>query len=307
MDGYAAGQDTKQRTGRESRRPRPRARALGVAVVMALALTACSGDGSVELPTSLPTGLPTTLPSITLPTVTLPTVTLPTVTLPEATAPEVTAEPPAPEVTAEPTAPEVTAEPPTPEVTPEATEEPTDSATAAPPVAEEEGVDADDAGSGWLWLLLLLVAAGALVGIAMLLRRRRARAAWAEALEEPLQEATWLRDSIVPNLLAQGPDGRAGVWAIGRSRVLTLEQRLGELVAQAPDPAAVRQVGALSAAVQALRRALDHSSTLVGFGGGATTAALQQSQSELDEAIRALQPLSDERAETTPTPNQPAG
>ena len=287
------GMEGQQMRQQRSQRPGRRAKSLGVAVLMALALTACGGDGRVHLPTSLPTGLPTTLPSVTLPTVTLPTVTLPTVTLPGAT-PEVTAEPPAPEVTPEPPAPEVTA-------TPEATDEPTDAATAAPPAVEDEGVDAEDGGSGWLWLLLLLLAAAAVVGTALLLRRRRERAAWAEALEEPLQEAMWLRDSIVPNLLAQSPDGRPGIWAIGRSRVLTLEQRLGELAAQAPDPAAVRHVGALSAAVQALRRALDHSSTLVGFGGAATTAALQQSQSELDEAIRALQPLSEERAETTPT------
>jgi hypothetical protein len=294
MQRSATGQGTRQREDPQPRLPDGWTirRTLGVAVIVALALSGCSGDGSGGRPTSLPTELPTspsiTLPSVTLPTVTLPTVpsvTLPTVTLPTlptATLPEATA---SPEFPAElPPAPEVPAEVPPAEAT--------ETATAAPAAIEQEGEETEDDTSGWLWLLLLLIGAAGIAAVAGLIRRRRAQEAWAKALDEPLQEAMWLRDSIVPNLLAQSPDGRAGVWAIARLRVLTLEQRLADLVPRAPEPATARPLEALSAAVQALREVLDHSGTIVGFGGASTTAALHQSQSELNEAIRALQTLS---------------
>lgn len=270
-----------RRTGRHApTRSRRTARASASALIVALALTACGGEGG-----GLPTSLPTTLPSVTLPT--LPTVTLPT--LPSVTLPTL------PTVTL-PTLPELptnTAEP-SPEQTPEPTAEATDTPTAAPTLDEEspDEESPDDGGSGWLWWLLLAAAAAA--AAAYLLRRRSQRAAWAEALQEPLREATWMRDSIVPNLLAQGPDGRSGIWAIGRPRTLTLEQSLATLAPQAPDQATARHVAALTAAVQALRRALDQADTMAGFGGSSTTAALQQSHHELDEAIRALQPPTQE-------------
>lgn len=293
-----AGFTERTRIGRQrSLRPRRAARTLAGAILAALALTACGGDGGVSVPT-LPTERPTlpTLPTLpALPTPTLPTLpALPTPTLPTL--------PPLPTL---------------PTAAPDATAEPTETPTTAPPPVEEEeddveATDAEDAeaeegGSGWLWLLLLVLVVAGVAAAAVLLRRRRERAAWSDAVEEPLQEAIWLRDTIVPNLLAQGPDGRAGIWAIGRQRVLTLEQRLADLVAQAPDPATARRVAALSAAVQALRRTLDQADTLVDFGGTRTVAALQQSQHELDEAIRALQPPPEEGIEEPPGSPRPDG
>ena len=255
--------------------PGLRTRTLTSAILMALALTACGGEGGVSRPT-LPTERPTR-PSVTLPT--QPTVTLPTrPTVPRpASSPEATTTAPPADEETETVAPE----------TEEPVAEETDEPVAEDPVAEDAE---SDGGSGWVWLLLLLLAGAALAATAVVLRRRREGAAWTEELEEPLQEAAWLRDTLVPNLLAQGPDGRAGIWSIGRPRVLALQQRLGELGPRAADVTATRRVGALTAAVDALRRALDQADTLVDFGGTSIAAALQQSQYELDDAIRALQP-----------------
>lgn len=274
-----------------------RTRSLVGAGLLALALTGCGGDGSGGLPTSLPTERPTlptlpALPTPTLPTLpALPTVTLPTVTLPTVTLPAL---PTVPGSTPDdPTAPPETTEPPA--VDEEQTQ--TDEPDAAEPVVEDAEADG---GSGWWWLLILLIAGAIAAATVVVLRRRRETAAWAAATEEPLEEAMWLRDTLVPNLLSQGPDGRAGIWAIGRPRVLTLQQRLGELGAQAPDVPATRRVEALSAAVDALRRVLDQADTLVDFGGTSIAAALQQSQYELDDAIRALQPPPEEGEEERP-------
>ena len=271
----------------------PRTRTLAAAVLVTLALTGCGGDGGTTLPT-LPTERPT-LPSVTLPSVTLPTITLPSVTLPTVTLPTLpTVDPGATDApTTTPVEPA-----PTPEEedevvtpTPEAEDTGSEDATSEDTTAEDTDAADGDGSSGWLWLLIglgLLAAAGVVVA----LRRRRERAAWSEAVAEPVRDAQWLRDSLVPTLLAQGADGRAGTWAIGRPRVITLEQRLTGLQADAPDPETAGRVVALTAAVQTLRRVLDDSATTTGFGGAATTAALQQSQLELDEAARALHPSS---------------
>ena len=288
-------------TRTRSRRRRRGRRAIAGAALVVLTLTACGEDGGITVPTALPTERPTlpTLPEVTLPTVTLPTVTLPTVTLPTPTLPTVTlpgaspdapAETPAPETSAPETpAPETPADTATPE--PEATE---DEVVAAAPEDEAEDED-EEGGSGWWWLLLLLVAAGVAFVVVGLVRRRRDRAEWAGAVDESLHEAAWLRDTLVPNLLSQGPDARAGIWAVGQPRVLALEQALTDLLAQAPDDVAGRRVTALSAPVSALRRTLDQGDTLPDFGGARTVAALQQSQFEIDEAVRSLQsPVADD-------------
>jgi hypothetical protein len=281
---------TEPTRGTERRAGRRRRAALGSAVVLGLVLTGCSGDGGITLPTELPTGLPTTLPSLPSPTITLPTLPSPPTdgpaetTTPETTAPETTApeETSAPEETApEETAPAETA----PAETPEAAETP----TAAPPVDDDDAAE-DDGGWGWLWPVLALLLLAVIIAIVLtLLRRRRQRAEWSSAVEESLVDAVWLRDSIVPTLLAQSPQGRAGVWGIARARALGLDQALRALLAEAPDADSGRDVAALHGAVDSLRRSLDQAATMPDFGGGSTVAALQQSQLELDEAIRPLQ------------------
>lgn len=271
------------RDGREGPRPRGRtSRTVGAVALLVLTATACGG-GTPTLPTERPTLPSVTLPTVTLPTLpsvtlpTLPTVTLPTPTLPTVTLPGGSTSAPEPTVPEEPTV-EPTAEAP-------ATEDP---ATAAP----EEG-EADEGGSGWWWLLiLLLLAAAAAVAVALWARRREDKEWWT-VVAGPLQESLWLRDTLVPNLLSQSPDGRAGIWAVGRPRTLALEQRLATLAVETRDAARAGRLDALTVAVRALRRTLDQADTLVGFGGASTTAALQQSGQELDEAIRALQPPPD--------------
>jgi hypothetical protein len=263
---------TTEPTRGTERRAGPRRRAaLGSAIVLGLVLTGCSGDGGISLPTELPSGLPTTLPSLPSPTLTLPTLPSRPTDGPEETAPE--------ETTPEETAPEET-----------------ETATAAPPAeddpAEGDPVEDDPAedGSGWVWPVLALLLIAAVTAMALtLLRRRRQRAEWTSAVEESLVDAVWLRDSIVPTLLAQSPQGRAGVWGVARGRALGLEQRLRGLLAEPPDADSGRDVAALHGAVDSLRHSLDHAATMPDFGGGSTVAALQQSQLELDEAIRPLQ------------------
>jgi hypothetical protein len=288
---------------RTTRRPppgrRPRRAAPTVAVVVATlaVLAGCSGEGGDRLPTALPTSLPSltlptvTVPSVTLPTVTLPTVTVPSVTLPTVTLPTVTGPTvPGPTVTVTQDAPDPTTEAPAPPTTEEAAPEPEETAAAEPEESTEPEDSDADGGNGWLWLLLLLLAAGAVAAVVALLRRRRARQAWAASVDAALPEAEWLRDSIVPDLIDQGPDGRAGIWVVSRPRVVGLEEDLRRLVTQAPDPALGRPVQALTTAVEALRRLLDQADALAGFGGPSVTAALHRSRAELEEAIAAVAP-----------------
>jgi hypothetical protein len=109
-------------------------------------------------------------------------------------------------------------------------------------------------------------------------------------VEQSLPEAEWLRDSIVPDLIGESPDGRAGIWVVTRPRVVGLEENVRRLVTEAPDPALARPVQALTTAVEALRRLLDQADRLAGFGGPSVTAALQRSRAELDDAITAIRP-----------------
>jgi hypothetical protein len=171
-----------------------------------------------------------------------------------------------------------------------ATSTPEPAETAAP---QPDETTADEGASSWPGLplfLLLLGLAAAVVGAVVLLRRRGARQAWSARVDEALPEAEWLRDSIVPDLIGEGPDGRAGIWVVSRPRVVGLEETLRRLLTEAPDPALARPVEALTTAVEALRRLLDQADTLAGFGGPSVTAALRRSHAELDEAITAIRP-----------------
>jgi hypothetical protein len=157
------------------------------------------------------------------------------------------------------------------------------------PSQSEAASDTEESGvPGWVWLLALVVAAAVLAGL-LLMRRRRHRAEWSAGLAECLAEISWLGHDLVPGLLAQDAAGRSGVWAIGRTRVLRLEQTLEGLVGGAPDDVTARHCSALSSSVQALRRVLDQSDAAGVIGGEATTTALREAQRALDEALVALQ------------------
>jgi hypothetical protein len=167
----------------------------------------------------------------------------------------------------------------------------TEESPGIPPVAgEDEEALAEDGDFGWWWLVILLLGAAVIVTGVMLLRRRQARAEWDEGVARAVGEATWLSDELVPSLIGQGSHGRAGVWTIGRPRVLTLERSLEDLVADSPDPEAARPVAALSSAVRAFRSALDQADRLPDFGGFSTTAALRQARQEIEETVRMLRP-----------------
>lgn len=162
---------------------------------------------------------------------------------------------------------------------------PTSSATQPDAAATS---DDDGAVAPWIWWAVGLLAVIAVVAGAVLFRRHRARVAWVTDLDEGLAEVTWLSQDLVPALLAQGAAGRAGVWAVGRDRVLQLEQTLEGLVARAPDDLTARHCTTLSSTVQVLRRVLDQPEAAGVVGGEATATAIRQVQRQLDEAIVAL-------------------
>ncbi len=166
------------------------------------------------------------------------------------------------------------------------------SPSQAPSATQPEAAATSDdeaAVAPWIWWAVGLLAVTAVVAGALLFRRHRARVEWVTDLDEGLAEVTWLSQDLVPALLAQGAAGRPGVWAVGRARVLQLEQTLEGLVARAPDDVTARHCTTLSSTVQALRRVLDQPEASGVVGGEASATALRQVQRQLDEAIVALQ------------------
>jgi hypothetical protein len=163
---------------------------------------------------------------------------------------------------------------------------PTSSATQSDAAAttDEEGAVAP-----WVWWAVGLLAVTALIAAAVLFRRRRARVEWAAGLDETLAEVTWLSTDLIPTLLGESPAGRPGVWAIGRPRVLGLEQMLAGLVGRAPDDVTARHCTALSSTVQALRRVLDQPENAAVVGAEASATAIRQVQRQLDQGVVALQ------------------
>jgi hypothetical protein len=163
---------------------------------------------------------------------------------------------------------------------------PSPSASSQPEAAAT--IDQEAAVAAWVWWLLGLLVVAALLAGAALLRRRRRRADWSTALDDALGEASWLSGDLIPTLLGQSASGRSGVWAIGRARVLRLEQSLDGLAERAPDDVTARHCATLSSAVQGLRRAVEQAEAAGVLGGETSTSALRQAQRELDAAIVAL-------------------
>ena len=162
------------------------------------------------------------------------------------------------------------------------TPEPTSS--ASPQAAAGATDDEDGTGDDWVWWAVGLLLVLAAVTGTLLLRRRRARAEWSAGLRDALAEVTWLSHDLVPGLLAQDGAGRSGVWAIGRTRVLRLEQTLESLLGRAPDDVTARHCSTLAASVQTVRQVLDQAEIVGNVGGDATTTALRQAKLGLDDA-----------------------
>ena len=298
------------------------------ALLLALAiavpgLAACSGDGSITLPTARPSiSLPSTMPSISVSVPSVPAITLPTVTRstePEATVTETpepprtqtvtqtetatatvtqtaTPVPPAPTATETPI--ETPTEPPTETVTQTetVTETATPTATTSEPVeaAPETTPTAGESTTWWPWALLALLAIGGLVW--WLLRRRAAQQVldeWDAKLEESRREATWVEESLVTQVLSMPTTAEATqVWTAARPRLLAMDEGLLAIEGSAPDERRLAAAAALRVRLARLVEAV-----------GADTAADPNADPDDFRARRAAIDVArrDLRAVLTPT------
>ena len=217
-------------------------------------LAACSGNGSVSLPTSQPSvsvpavALPSlTGPSRTAPTLTLPTATVPTTPVETVTKTETRTETRTATQTATQTAVQTETRTATETRTRTATVTQTATATATPspsetatPTPEAVPTAAPTGGTTWWpWLLLALVVLGA--GAWFLLQRRRAQVqvrAWDERLAAAEQEASWVEDSLTPQVLSRTSTAEAqSIWTAAQPRLLETDATFHTLTTSAPDAA----------------------------------------------------------------------
>lgn len=207
----------------------PALAALLATLLVPVGLTACSGGGSISLPTSRP--------SINLPTVELPSVTLPT--LPTATPPAATVTQTATQTatgtatatqTATQTQTETQTETQTVTASPSTTAAPSPTPTPTPEAAPPGPTD-DGGTTWWPWLLLALVLIGALGWF--LLRRRRTQAelrAWDERLAAAEQEASWIEDSLAAQVLSGTSTAEAQtIWSAAQPRLLEVDASFNSL------------------------------------------------------------------------------
>ena len=91
----------------------------------------------------------------------------------------------------------------------------------------------------WPWLLLALVVLGALAWF--LLQRRRAQVqvrAWDERLAAAEQEASWVEDSLTPQVLSRTSTAEAqSIWTAAQPRLLETDATFHTLTTTAPDAA----------------------------------------------------------------------
>ena len=215
--------------------------ALATLVVIAV-LAACSGSGSVTLPTTLPSISRSALPSASEPAASAPaeapTSSAPAVTLPELPTRTVPAETQTvtqtQTETRTQTATVTRTETATVTETPSESESPTPTPTEAAPAAptSEQGT------TWWPWLLLLLLL-GALAWF--LIRRRQAQAelqAWDDRLAAAEKEASWVEDSLTTQVLERRSAAEAlPIWTAAQPRLLEIDEAFHTLATEAPDGA----------------------------------------------------------------------
>jgi hypothetical protein len=189
-------------------------------VLLLISCGGCGGGDGGGGEGGRPTVSPTRTPTATLPELPSPTRSPDLTERPEEPAAQPSSSPPAQEPTAE-----------TPAPTAQETTGPADAPADEPAQAsgEDEGVQA------WVWWLLAALVLGSLVGIP-LIRRARRRDAWRREVVEAEGELAWCARELLPGL--RRADSRAqvsGGWAVGRVRVVAVEDRLTVLESTAPD------------------------------------------------------------------------
>jgi len=246
------GQDMVMRVGAS-----PRVMRLAGIAVAAVLLTSCGG-GSSDRPSVTPTR------SVSLPT-----------TIPSATRTPIRSETPAstsrPTLTSGPTA----------------APEPTQTEPPAAVQSSEPGSASDTTSvPSWVWWLLAAAVIAAAVTIPLVARARR-RNRWAADFAAMRAEAAWFARVLLPELRAAGSaEHVAGGWAVGASRIASLEDGLVALEATAPDDA--RQLRARSLR-DAVRTAREHMQRLVIAGAHAdVTRELDTIAARLEEALASI-------------------
>ncbi len=247
----------------------------GLGLVVVLSLTACSEDGSIDLPSPSASPTRTDLPSRTG---SLPS---PTRTPSRGESEEPT---PSPSGTSSPTEEESPSEPASESAPPTRTTAPTEtasgtvtatvSATPTPspspsPDATDSGTTEDSGTPPWVWWLLAAAGLAAVIA-AFLVPRSRRRSAWRAELAAAEGEATWLSRELLPQLQqVRSREELAGAWQVSAGRVVATEDQLTGLEPTAPDEAGRSRVLELRAAVRDARRGVE---TLV-VSGEATALA----------------------------------
>ena len=139
-----------------------------------------------------------------------------------------------------------------------------------------------------MWWLLAAGALAVAVAVPLLVRERRQRA-WMADLAAAEEEVAWFARELIPELRQAGSaDQVAGGWAVGSSRVSTVEDRLTALDASAPDDAGRTRARTLRDAVRASRARMQD---MVGSGGtGTLPGDLEAVAAELGTALGAAPP-----------------
>lgn len=221
-------------------------------------LAACSGSGSVNLPTTLPSVERSSQPSASEPAASepaasesatsdpalpaLPTRTVPTETqtvTETATQTQTKTETQTQTETRTATVTRTETE------TATVTETPSESPTPTPTSTEVAAAPTSDEGTTWWpWLLLLLILLGALTWF--LIRRRQAQAelqAWDDRLLAAEREASWVEDSLTTQVLERPSAAEAlPIWTAAQPRLLEIDEAFHALATEAPDGARAERV-----------------------------------------------------------------
>lgn len=226
-----------------------------------LALAACSGNGSVTLPTQLPSVSLPTVPSISRPSVTVPSLTVPPLDGGARETRTITST-----------------------QTQTQTQTQTVTATPAPTTSAAAPTQPADGGTTWWpWVVAALVVA---LILAALLARGRRRAGWDRRLRQAQVRASWFEGSLVPQLQGAATAAEAtSRWHAAQPDLLELDQDLHTLVSEAPDEARRGRASILRERVAELVQAEGAEASV---SGAHSVDELRALRSRVDQARGAL-------------------